>query len=178
LPIFANLCKIRSDYEDLQMNVRSTAGQAEAARNAGKLHDWPDEAGPVPAENILRIFYGLQEYRAYLDWKPTDIADLATIAHLRQNVTDMQLQLNRQGHILYGGKTGLTPYPNPLVKIHASTIGSLNSLSRRLGLTTMTVHKKRETASRAETERRVAREFADGGDGDVVSDPLDRSRLM
>ncbi len=174
LPIFMNLRKIMANYKDLQVNVRSTAGQLEAAQNAGRLYPWPLVAGPTPDEKTLQIFNGLQEYRAFLDWQPVDILDLAGLAQMHTNATALLRKLTAEGYVVYGGRTGLEPRPNPAAKLHMNLVATINAVSRRIGITTMSVSQKNTRSSRAKAERDAARNLG----GETQADPFDRSKLM
>ncbi|MDP2520271.1 hypothetical protein [Shimia thalassica] len=157
----------------MSKKTSSTAQQVKAAQNADKRHPWPDEAG-LASETDLVMFTKLQCQRSHDDWTDSDLISLANLARLQTDLVAEHSHLRSEGHIIFGGKTGLTKFQNPRARVVHDLNSSINSLARRLGLTAMSVAEKRSAANRGQQERAARRKT----DRVPAKDGLDRSSLM
>ena len=80
--------------------------QVKLAQNAGKLHPWPPEAGEC-SDETWSIYVKNQSFRAFDDWPAADLVELGRVSRLQAMVVDEMDELQREGLISYGGKTGL-----------------------------------------------------------------------
>ncbi|MDP2518728.1 hypothetical protein Q8W33_09110 [Shimia thalassica] len=99
------------------------------------------------------MYAKLQVQRAHEDWTPADLISLANLARLQSDLVSEHDQLRKEGMISYGGKMGLTPITNPRQRIVHDLNSSINSLARRLGLTSMSFGEKKSQAARGKQER-------------------------
>ncbi|PSL13807.1 hypothetical protein [Shimia abyssi] len=134
--------------------TESTSHQVKAAQHALLYHEWPEEAGTA-VETDLAMYQKLQQQRAHADWTPSDLISLANLSKLQTDVVREHDKLRAEGLITYGGKSGFTPIQNPRQRIVQDLNSSINSLARRLGLTSKSLNEKRAAASRTEAERKA-----------------------
>ena len=135
--------------------TNTTAQQIKSVQNAGKLHEWPDEAGH-PNEQTMAIYNKNQCCRAFEDWNDSDLFELARISKIQAMVVYETEKYEDEGAIIYGGKTGLTPIENPRGRAISTLNSSINSGLRRLGITASNSGGDRTArVNRAQQERDV-----------------------
>ncbi len=137
-------------------NRTSRNQQVKHAQNAGKVHAWPDEAGPAN-QRAYEIYLMNQAARPYDDWTRHDLFELARMSRAQDMAVDLQDQLDDEGYIVLGGKHGTTPIENPAGRSLATLNGTINAIARRLGMTTVKPDPRTaQTAARdAEAARRT-----------------------
>lgn len=123
-----------------------------SAQNADKQHEWPVEAGTAK-EADLAMYKKLQQQRSLDDWSASDLVSLASLSKLQCDAVAQLDLLREEGLIAFGGKSGFVPIQNPRQRVLHDLLSSVNSLSRRLGLTSMSVGEKKANANRAAQER-------------------------
>jgi hypothetical protein len=128
--------------------------QVRAARNASKVHLWPKECGNNTAEDLAMYIAG-QGQRSHKDWSPLDLISLGNLAKMQADLVREHDQLRAEGSIIFGGKSGLTKIANPRCRVVTELGGSVNSISRRLGLTHTSQADGRSRANRSRQEREV-----------------------
>lgn len=139
---------------------RTAEGRHQIAQNAGKLHPWPDEVGECSADAHV-VFVKLQKYRAYDDWTPFDVVELARLAKMTVDAVDLQARLDDEGYILTNEQTGATKI-NPVHGVLTSQNGNINSLARRLSLTTaLTQAESRKQATKALLARQAEETYGE-----------------
>lgn len=134
--------------------VSSTTQQGRSARNASKQHDWPAAAGLASVAD-RQHYLDLQQQRSHDDWTLADLLSLANLARLQSDAVQQTDFLRIEGYIVPGGKAGTTAVSNPRQRVVHDLLSSINSLARRLGLTSMSVTDKRSQAARGEQERQA-----------------------
>lgn len=121
----------------------SIAGQMAAFREAAAAGgiDWPDTVPRLPdatdqaAADV--IFAEILRARPASEWRkwPYDLAQAARLASTTAEIDKIRLQLNKEGMVCLGGKSGTTTVVNPLVSVQSSLVAIANQLSRSLHLT-------------------------------------------
>lgn len=134
--------------------IRSTEQKTKAVQNATKDHPWPDEAGMCLA-NDWAMYSKLLQQRSHDDWTQSDLISLANLAKLQADLVKEHDKLRLEGLIVLGGKNGTVQIQNPRSRVVHDLNSSINSLARRLGLTSMSVADKRSGANRGKLERRA-----------------------
>ncbi len=158
--------------------TNQTQQQLRSAQNADRLHDWPTSAGEC-SEQSWQVYASNQGYRAFDDWLPGDLFDLARLSRMQVDAIDLQNRLDDEGYIVKGGKSGITLIENPVGRALGTLNGTINSLARRLGLTGMSVADKRSRANRRQQEAGYRSKTDSEKDGAALLDnPYDRSSLM
>lgn len=144
-------------------STRSAEHFHQIAENAGKLHPWPVEAGECSVD-ANSVFVKLQDYRAYDDWTPFDVVELARLAKMTVDAVDLQARLDDEGYTITNQKTG-TVKINPVSNVISSLNGNINSLARRLSLTTaLTQAEQRKQATKALHARQAGETYGTGDD--------------
>ncbi len=149
----------------------STLQQRKSVQNANALHDWPKTAGEC-SEQTWQVYANNQSVRAYDDWQPSDLFELARLSRMQVDAVDLQDQLDDEGYIVMGGKNGTTKVENPLSRALGTLNSNINALARRLGMTDASQNDKRSRGNRAQQEREAARAVNTGDDA------TDRTKLM
>ncbi len=126
-----------------------------SVENADAIHPWPDEAGEC-AEDSWSIYVANQDYRAYDDWTASDLIELARMSRLQAIAVDLQNQLDDEGFVIMGGKSGRTPIENPAGRALSTVNGSINSIARRLGMTSASRGDRASRGNRAQQQRDAA----------------------
>ena len=148
----------------------TTESKVRAAQNAGKVHDWPNDAGDC-TELTWSIYVKNQCFRAFDDWNSSDLFELARCSRLQSIAIEEMDKLESEGLISYGGKSGLVPVENPRNRALSTISGNINSILRRLGVTTSTSGKSPRD-NRAKQERDAA------GKGGMDERPYNGQSLM
>lgn len=138
-----------------------------ASTDAEKLHPWPSEVGLGPDISAMNVYHKAQLQRAYRDWTPIDLIELARASKLIALVDIEFEQYVREGVVIMGGRHGMTPMENPRGRAVSTLNGAINAILRRLGLTSMSVADKRSQANRGQQERDMRTADAKRGDDDL-----------
>ncbi len=145
----------RAKGDNVADKTSTNRQQMDAVANADAIHDWPDEAGEC-AEDSWSIYRKNQDYRAHDDWTDSDLIELARMSRLQAIAVDLQNQLDDEGFVIMGGKSGKTPIENPAGRALSTVNGSINSIARRLGMTSASRGDRASRANRAKQEREAA----------------------
>lgn len=141
--------------------------QRRIVEDAEKLHPWPPDVVLDNDVTALNVYNKAQLQRAHSKWTPIDLIELGRVAKLIALV-DNEFQLYvKEGVVIPGGRNGDKPVENPRGRAVATLNGTINSILRRLGLTSMSVSERTTGAREAEAEREV-RENLENGKGDDV----------
>lgn len=151
--------------------INTTKQQVTSVQNACKVRLWPIEAGD-PSEADLEMFKALQQQRSFDDWSPIDLVELARVAAFQVDAVNQQRKLRSEGHVIFGGKSGLTPLENSRGRVLNTLNSTINASLRRLGITVMSVGEKRTQAARGRQERN-ARSVLELDSGDNSFDGSD-----
>jgi hypothetical protein len=138
----------------MRKGTNTTKKQMEIARNAGKVHPWPDEAGECSTE-AWEIYVKNQDFRAYADWFPGDLIELARVSRFQSMVVKETDALEKEGLLVLGGATGTIKVANPRVRTVNSLSATIMTMMRRMGITVMVTGDKINRAARAAKEREV-----------------------
>ena len=119
------------------------AGQMAAFQEAAAASEitWPRTVPRLPDADDQAaadlVFSEILRARPASEWKkwPFDLAQAARLASTTAEIDKIRLQLNREGMVCLGGKSGTTVVVNPLVSIQSSLVAIANQLSRSLHLT-------------------------------------------
>lgn len=151
--------------------IASTNVQKQLVQDAGKLHDWPDEVGLGTDQAPVRIFNKAQLQRAYQDWTPIDLVELARASKLIALADREFEQYVEEGTLVLGGKRGDTKVENPRGRAISTLNSTINTILRRLGLGNMSVMDKRSQANRGHAERqiRAAEDSLSVSDADLLN---------
>ncbi|AXI55624.1 hypothetical protein C1J05_14930 [Sulfitobacter sp. JL08] len=139
------------------------------ARNAEKLHQWPDEIGITPTElPALSLFHKMQGQRAFSDWSAMDIVELARLAKMTALYEQQWATYVAEGPIIMGGRRNTTPIQNPRGRVCTDLSASINTLARRLNLNGLSTSEKRSMSKRSEAESEM-RATHEGNSADDLS---------
>ena len=133
--------------------ITTTNEMVAAANGAEKLHQWPSEVGLGPDISAMNVYNKAQLQRAYRDWTPIDLVELARASKLIALVDIEFEKYIREGVVIMGGRHGTTPMENPRGRAVSTMNSTINSMLRRIGLTSMSVADKRSQANRGQQER-------------------------
>ncbi len=140
-----------------RLRTDSIATHAAAVRHALDVHDWPLEV-PGKTDVSVSIFRKMQAQRAYVDWTPGDLLELARGCTLIEDVVSEAATLRNEGYVIDGANGG--PVKNPRAVIVAALNTQINALLRRLGITRMSVLETGAGAKRAAQARQATEQLS------------------
>ena len=154
----------------MRNGTNTTKEQMAAAQDANKIHEWPDACGDCLDADWI-VYKDAQAQRAHRDWTPIDLISLGNLAKLQVDLTEQHDTLRDEGHIVHGGKTGLTKVQNPRCRVVMDLTSAINTVARRLGITAMsTPSDKRSQAGRGEKEREAEHQMTGDTSGERTRD--------
>lgn len=136
-------------------STASTEVQLRISQNAGKSHPWPDFMD-APDKLTTSVFLANQTNREFDDWLPGDIIELSRLSQQQAEAIRQWKNLQSEGHILLGGKSGLTRIENPRSRVVSGLNATISASLRRLGFAAGAATDKRSGASRAAASRAAA----------------------
>ncbi len=138
----------------MSIKISSMNTQVRLAQAADDFHPWPLEAAPDDSTNEdWHTFLKLQQQRAFDDWTAADLIQLAALARMLVDSFEQSELLREEGHITYGGKSGLVPMKNPRMNVVNDLNAAINARSRLLGLTHTSQVDQRSRANRGAMQR-------------------------
>ena len=151
---------------DRAQPTTSSARQVAAVQNAEITHGWPDEAGTCTVETWA-IYTKNQCFRSFDDWNDAELFELARVSRLQAMAVEEMNELETEGLIVYGGKTGMVPMENPRNRAIGSLNSTITSTLRRLGITASNSGGDREAkAKRGQQERNARGVITQGGENE------------
>lgn len=148
------LSKVIAGRRKMSNRTSSLNTQVRLAQTVDDFHPWPLEALPAETgDEDWHTFRKLQQQRAFDDWTPADLIQLAALSRMIVDSFDQSEKLREEGHVIYGGKAGLTPGKNPRMNVCNDLNAAINARSRLLGLTHTSQADQRSRANRGAMQR-------------------------
>ena len=106
-----------------------------AMQNAMKHHPWPDEISQHRDHELaMKIYRKYQRNKPFDAWFDGDLLDLAELTKITLEIDEVGEEIDKDGYVVLGGKSGNTPIKNPLLDVRLSLLSAKGNIARRLNL--------------------------------------------